>query len=235
MLTFTQLREQLGLSQPALTKLIREGMPHEIDGRAKVFDDPTVAKWLVDNGHAIVEGQTEAPRIARTRRECADHFGVHIRTVADWLEDPTFPGRSGTRGLRDGMFPLEEIADWMAKRDACRNGGPQNDGSELRDQLLAVRIRRGSVQARREELSLEKDEGRLTTIDAMLELVTRQINTTKTQLESLPDAAAKVLPETIEPAVRSAVVRRWRDLIYEAERALSETLAGDTDQTTDEE
>lgn len=235
MLTFTQLREQLGLSQPGLTKLIREGMPHEVDGRAKVFDDATVARWLVDTGRAVVEGQEEAPQIARTRRECADHFGVHIRTVAEWLLDPSFPGRSGTRGLRDGEFRLDEIADWLAKRDACRNGGPQNDGSELRDQLLAVRIRRGSVQARREELSLEKDEGRLTTIDAMLELVARQINTSKTQLESLPDAAAKVLPETIDPAVRSAVVRRWRELVYEAERTLSETLAGDTDQETDDE
>lgn len=229
MLTFTELREALGISQPALTKLIQDGLPHSLEGRAKVFDDQAVAQWLVKTGRAVVEGQGEVGKIARTRRECADHFGVHLRTVADWLEDPTFPGRSGTRGLRDGYFPLTEIADWMAKRDALRNGGPQNDGSELRDQLLAARIRRETVRTARDELSLEEEQGRLTTIDAMLELVTRQINIAKTLLEALPDEAAKCLPETIDAAVRAAVVRRWRERIYEAERVLSETVAGDTD------
>jgi phage terminase Nu1 subunit (DNA packaging protein) len=235
MLSFTQLREQLQLSQPALTKLIRDGLPHQVDGRTKVFDSQAVAQWLVKTGRAVVEGQEDASKIARTRRECADHFGVHLRTVADWLEDPTFPGKSGTRGLRDGYFPLEEIADWQAKRDALRAGGPQTDGCELRDQLLAVRIRRENVRTERDELSLEEEQGRLTTIDAMMELVTRQINIAKTLLEALPDEAAKSMPETIDASVRAAVVRRWRDRIYEAERVLSETIAGDTDDTDENE
>lgn len=234
MLTFTQLRAALGLSQPALTKLIRDGLPYTLDGRTKVFDDRAVSRWLIETGRAVVEGQEDAGKIARTRRECADHFAVNVRTVAEWLEDPTFPGKSGTRGLRDGCFPLGEIADWMAKRDALRNGGPQNDGAELRDQLLAARIKRETVRTARDELSLEEEQGRLTTIDAMLELVTRQINIAKTLLEALPDEAAKALPETLEPAVRASVVRRWRERVYEAERVLSETIAGDTDTDTDE-
>lgn len=234
MLTFTALRERLGISQPALTKLVHDGLPHALEGRTKVFDERAVARWLLETGRATVEGQEEAGKIARTRRECADHFGVHVRTVAEWLEDPTFPGRSGTRGMRDGEFPLAEIADWMAKRDALRNGGPQNDGSELRDQLLATRIERETVRTARDRLSLEEEQGRLTTIDAMVELVTRQIHIAKTLLEALPDEAAKCLPETLAAAVRADVVRRWRERIYEAERVLSETIAGDEDVTDDE-
>lgn len=231
MLTFTQLREQLGLSQPALTKLIRDGLPHTLDGRTKLFEDQAVARWLLETGRATVEGQEDQSKIARTRRECADHFGVHLRTVADWLEDPTFPGRSGTRGMRDGFFPLEAIAEWMAKRDACRNGGPQVEGSELRDQLLAAKIKRETVRTARDELSLEEEQGRLATIESMAELVTRQINTAKTLLEALPDEAAKALPETIDPAMRAAVILRWRERVYETERMISEAIAGDTDES----
>ena len=231
MLTFTELREQLGLTQPALTKLIHDGLPHTLDGRVKSFDGPAVAQWLVQTGRATVEGQEDASRIARTRRECADHFGVHLRTVAEWLGDPTFPGKSGTRGLRDGCFPLEEIAEWIARRDAVRDGGPQTDASELRDQLLAAKIRREGIRTQRDELSLEEEQGRLATIESMAELVTRQINVAKVLLEALPDEAAKALPETLEPRVRAEVVRRWRERIYEAERILSETLAGDADES----
>ena len=66
MLTFTQLREQLGLSQPALTKLIRDGLPHTLDGRTKLFDDQAVARWLLETGRATVEGQEDRSKIART-------------------------------------------------------------------------------------------------------------------------------------------------------------------------
>lgn len=234
MLTFTQLREQLGLSQPALTKLIRDGLPYSLEGRTKVFDDQAVARWLVETKRAVVEGQEDASKIARTRRECAEHFGVHLRTVADWLEDATFPGRSGNRGLRDGYFPLEEIAEWMATRGACRNGGPQNDGSELRDQLLAVKIRRESLRTDRDELGLKEELGRLTSIESVVEVVTRQIHTAKTLLEALPDEAARSLPDSLDAQVRAAIIRRWRERVFEAERVLSEAAACDVDQDESE-
>lgn len=233
MLTFTQLREQLGLSQPALSKLIRDGLPHSIDGRAKVFDDQAVARWLIETRRAVVEGQEDADKILRTRRECADHFGVHLRTVADWLEDPTVPGRSGTRGLRDGYFPLEEIAQWVAKREALR-GVAETAGSELRDQLLHATIRQKLVRIERDELGLKEELGRLTSIESVVELVTRQIHTAKTLLEALPDEAARSLPESLDPEVRAAVVRRWRERVFETERVLSETVAGDTDESESE-
>lgn len=230
LLTFTELRGQLGITARSLSALVRDGLPHVVERRKKLFDAEAVIQWLLDTGRAEIEPDPPRPRIARTRRECADHFGVHLRTVADWLEDPTFPGRPGNRGQRDGFFPLEEIAEWIAARDAVRQGGPRVDVADRREELLAVRIQRESVRTERDRLFLEEHAGRLTSIEAMAELVTRQIHTCKTLLESLPDRAARDLPPDLPAETRSAIVRRWRDAIYEAERILSEMMT-DQDET----
>ena len=233
MLTSTQLREQLGITQPVLTKLVRDGLPHTLDdrGRQKLFDDQAVARWLLDTGRATLEGEDQPKsKVARTRRECADHFGVHVRTVAEWLTDKTFPGHAGRRGDRDGDFPLDEIGQWIDSRDALRNGGPRVETTNKRDELLAVRIRRESVRTERDMLALEEDTGRLVSMEAMCELVTRQIHTAKKLLESLPDKAARDLPAELPAATRSAIVQRWRDGVYEVERTLSEMLADDEDE-----
>lgn len=233
MLTFTELREQLGITQRALSQMVRDGMPHTLDGRRKVFDERAVAQWLLDTGRAVLEEEDARPKIARTRRECADHFSVHLRTVADWLEDPTFPGRSGTRGLRDGYFPLDEIAEWIADRDAVRAGGPRVDVSDHREALLVARTERETIRAQIDRLSLEKESGRLASLDAIAELVTRQIHTAKKLLDGLPDKAARELPPDLPAKVRSAIVRRWREGIYEVEQTLSEMLA-DEDESEEE-
>lgn len=219
MLTFTQLREQLGLSQPALTKLINDGLPHTLDGRVKVFEGGEVARWLVDTGRAIkavADGDNAVSKIARTRRECADHFGVHLRTVADWLEDSSFPGRSGTRGHRDGHFPLEEIDKWLRSRDAVRSGGP--DVANARDELYALRLERGRYE-------FEQYKQNLVTLDAVKSENEKLINTAKKILESMPEKAAAAIPEDMPADVRANLIERWRDCVYEIERTLSEAIA----------
>lgn len=229
MITFTQLREQLGITQRALSNLIRDGLPCLAEGRRKVFEEEDVARWLLANNRAVLkeeEATKESPRVARTRKECAEHFHVHLRTVADWLEEPGFPGRAGTRGRRDGHFPLDEIAAWIETRDALRNGGPRLDTPGLRDEMLSIKIQR-------ERHRLAEEEGRLARIEDMVELVERLTNTAKRLLESLPDEAAKDLPEDLPAHTKTAVIKRLRRRIFDIERVVSEAIAGDTDDTED--
>jgi len=193
-----------------------------VEGRRKIFDEQEVARWLVDNGKATLDGETDGQRVARTRKECASHFGVHLRTLADWLEEPSFPGRAGTRGRRDGYFPLDEIADWIEQRDAGRNGGPRVDLSEKRGRLLEIKISR---EGRKDQ----EEAGALAPIGDMVEIVQRLTHTAKRMLESVPEEAAKELPAKMPGDKKAAIVRRWRRRIEEIERAISEAIAGDQD------
>ena len=121
MLTFSELAEQLGLTRPALSALVRDGLPYTADKRRKLFDGDEVAAWLVANGHA--ERSPPAPTVAVTREEAAQLLGVHLRTLAGWLRHGDFPGRAGDRGARNGYFPIEEIEAWRARTI----GGPASD------------------------------------------------------------------------------------------------------------
>ena len=56
----------------------------------------------------------------KTAAETAAYFGVHRRTVHDWCGDPSFPGRPGKPGMRNGHFPVAEIRQWLAARKARR-------------------------------------------------------------------------------------------------------------------
>lgn len=223
MLSFTELREQLGITTRKLSQLVRDGMPHTMDGRRKMFDEDAVVQWLLDTGRAEIKEDPPASRIARTRAECGQHFGVSVDSVAKWHHDPTFPGRPGNRGQRDGYYPLEEIEQWLAARPGGAGGA---DPLGLRQQLLAVRLRR-------EQRQDAVEAGEVASLDAIVSSLTRQIHTAKKVLESLPDRAARELPADLPAAVRSAVICRWRDGVYEAEQILSEVLA-DEDRDDDE-
>jgi len=214
MISFTSLRKQLGITQPALTRLIADGMPHDMDGRRKLFDERAVAKWLVETGKATIDdNETVSGPVARTRREVADYFGVNLRTVAEWCSDARFPGQPGNRGRRDGHFPLDAISEWIAARDALRRGGPrvETTGHQLRDEMLEIKIQR-------ERRRLEEDRGRLAPIDEMAARVARQINTAKQILDSLPEKAARALPDNLPRDTRTAVVKRIRREVIEVER-----------------
>lgn len=229
MITFTELREQLGISQPALSRLIRDGLPVHRDGRRKMFDADEVARWLVDNGRATRKGaatvQPDDRYIARTRKECAAHFGVHLRTVADWLEDETFPGRAGTRGRRDGYFPLEEIEQWLMRRDADRANGPEV--ANTRDELYQLKLERGRYE-------FEQYKRNLISIEAVKSEVAKLIAIAKKILESMPFNAAAALPADLSPSVRDEIIRRWQAAVREVEQTLSETVAEEAWQERDD-
>ena len=67
-----------------------------------------------DTNSEDVEKQDDL--VLLTRDDVASYFGVHVRTVASWLCDPTFPGRPSDRGDRNGCFPVETIRLWLDGR-----------------------------------------------------------------------------------------------------------------------
>ena len=120
MISFSELAAKLGVTRPTITGWVRQGLPWHGNERRKQFEPQEVRDWLLHAGIAStqpVEAAIDNQPIARNRHEVANHFGVSMRTVADWLTDPSFPGRSGKPGRRDGFFPLTDIAAWWnAKR-----------------------------------------------------------------------------------------------------------------------
>jgi hypothetical protein len=228
MVTFTELRTRLGITQPVLSKLVRDGLPHAVEGKRKLFDEAAVAEWLIANGLAEEDRTSATGLVATTRDEVAKYYGVHVRTVAEWQTDPTFPGRPGTRNLRDGCYPLDAITRWLQERDAERLSGPQLGVSGgLRDELLSVKLSR---ERRRDA----QEANQLAPIGEVAELLKRQISIAKRLLESLPDKLANMLPADTPAETRGRFIQRAREEIYEAERVIAETLQGDTDEHDDE-
>lgn len=218
-LTSTALRTQLGITQPALTRLIHEGLPYVAKGRTKMFDARAVTKWLLDTGRATLEGQPDPAKIARTRRECADYFGVSTRCVSKWLEDPTFPGRSGTRGMRDGHFPLPAIIDWMQARDAT---GP-------RSELLKARIRRMDVQNAIAQHKLAERKSSLAPRDELVQAVRALMRQAVPILDQLMCDLLADAPADLSAADRRSLRSVLRGRITEAKKILGEAVAGDGD------
>lgn len=231
MLSFTAVREQLDISQPVLTRLIRDGLPYTLNGRVKQFDEQAVARWLVDTGRATVDEPAERiSSVAVTRAECGRHFGVSVRAVAEWLLEDDFPGRAGRPGRQNGYFPLDEIEAWLRDRDATRDGGPESAvlPSQLRSKLLAVKIRR---EERRDSI----EAGDLAPLSITIELVGRTIHIAKRLLETIPDEAAKMLPSTMPSDTKIAIIQQWRRRVYEVEDAIAEAILGDVDDCSDPE
>lgn len=229
LLTFDELRGRLGLSRPQLTALVRKGLPHTLEGRTKRFDPHQVREWLL--AKKLAEVGPTAPnqsdqRIARTRAEAARELGVSVRTFAEWMLDPTFPGKPGPPGRRDGHFPIEAIADWWA---AQQGGGAQPlAGESPRERLLRLR-------ADQEEIELAKLRGDAVTVIEVERLLRRNIAIAKAVLSPLPDELLQDLPPDISEEIREQVRQRVLRRIEEAYIALARRLADDDDASDTEE
>ena len=100
----SELLQALGVSYQRLTAYLRQGLPFEGSNGDLQFDAGAVAEWLKSNGKAVEskppspQSVSDGPLVLRTKGAVAVHFGVHKRTVGEWLDVPSFPGRSGDPG-----------------------------------------------------------------------------------------------------------------------------------------
>jgi len=231
MLSFTDLRERLGLTQPALTRLIQEGLPWHADEkrpRQKRFDPAAVRQWLVEHGRVKVDRDPLADQpIANTRAAAAAHFGVSIRTLSTWSLDPTFPGRAGGPGRRDGYFPLVEIAQWLEGKP----GGLE----AIQDGQQTERVRLTKARADKAEIEVAKLQGELGDFAQIARFFERTIHNAVAVLQQMPDRVDNLLPPELPAAVRAAIRQTIDRTVHDTRTTLAELLAGDTDPANDDD
>ena len=106
------IRRTLGATRGQLRYLLSLGLPHRRWGDRYRFDLLAVVRWVRRRGIDLAPPE----RTVRTRREVAEYFHVAVSTVARWLTCSHFPGQAGSRGRRDGCFPIHEIHRWLLFR-----------------------------------------------------------------------------------------------------------------------
>lgn len=224
MLTSTQLRDKLKISQARLTRWLKQGLPSVIEGRQKKFDPAAVATWIREQGKAKQEAAA-APmpsHIATTREEAARALNVSVRTLADWLKDPTFPGRPGSPGRQDGFFPLAEIAAWKQSRFGG-DGRSQADAGEL----AAKRARKLDLQNDLLQVEVEKSLGSILDAEEMASFLERHIGVAKTILEQLADKVDTRLPAKLDAKTRAVIRAAVDETVTESFNAVSESMRED--------
>lgn len=214
MLDAKQLKEQLGITEPTLRQLLKEGLPLA-ESKPRRFDESAVVQWLEETGR--VEPQPEPEQIVTTRAELANLLNVNIRTVAEWLNDPDFPGHAGQPGRANGYFPVNKIREWMAGRPQY-----EDQANELNSALKRERL---------EKLRLENAEtaGRLIDRAAVEGWVARKAALARQKLATLEPIVMQSLPTEIDPRVRGQLGADLRGIIDQMLTILARTYSDDSD------
>lgn len=212
----------LGMTQPALTKMVNAGMPHTVENGRKLFDEELVAAWLVMKGHA--EEVREEPAepiglICTTRKEAAAALGVSVRYFSEWLNEPGFPGQSGSPGRQDGYFPIAEIEAWRASRPAAI-AASQDPVKEIRAKLLT--------------LEYERELKALIRADMYESFVVRTLAAFKAQLETFDEEIVAKLPPELDEKTCRNIQETIAALVKKTLTTLAELVEGDQDEIDDE-
>jgi phage terminase Nu1 subunit (DNA packaging protein) len=222
-MTSDQLRAKLRITPEQLAELLRRGLPARGKGSRRKFEPALVREWLIANGLADTTHAPRDPFLFRTVGQVANHFCVSVKTVTQWLQQG-MPGRPGPRGKQDGYFPLHEIREWLAKRQA--QGANSPGGTSERDRLV-------KVKRQREELKLGTEAGNLLPVETVGKAFLRAIHETRAQLDQLPAAIVKTLPASVNRDERDRIRRKIRAALDHAYGTLADALerqAEDQDQ-----
>lgn len=229
MLTAHELRKKLGLTQKRLSELLKKGLPCKGKGKTRKFDPHAVAGWLKQRGLSRqVAKPAHAEQIVTTIAEAALLLEVAPRTLAGWLTDPTFPGKPGTPGRRDGHFPIASIRQWHLATHGATARGNQTD-----EKTAAAKRLRAQIQCDSEQVALEKELGTIGDTEAMAAFCRRVVANVKTQADELPDRANARLPAKVSAEIRAAVRKAIAQSVADMLNSIAELVAGDEDDTED--
>lgn len=212
MLTSSQLADLLGISIRELSKFVRDGMPKE--GRNK-FNENKVRDWLLENGHA----KKAPPTVYQTRADIAAAIGVDVTTISRWQNDPSFPGRAGTAGQRDGYYPLSEIQQWLGQReDNTKKPSTRGELEELKVAMATMDVmeRLGGVED----------------VEVVANYYARICARSKNRLLDFPDEIDANLPPDIDDDVRDDIRSRAEITVRKVCRELEELHRTDSDELT---
>jgi hypothetical protein len=190
--------------------------------RQEVKDTPT----LPPTGETTPASPAE--EIVGTIGEAALALSVAPRTLATWLNDPTFPGKAGHPGRGDGHFPIAAIRAWHLATHGV------TDKSEHADEAAAAaKVKKAIVDSDRAHLALERELKSILDAEEFSKFLTRMIATAKAVHDEMPDRVEARLPGSLAADVKQRIRQAVEATIVEAMNALAEAIAGDTDETDD--
>jgi phage terminase Nu1 subunit (DNA packaging protein) len=225
LLTANQLCKELKIDAKKLAGFVKAGLPHKGKGKAQRFDGDAVIEWLVAKGYA----QPPAPAgpVAATIAEAAEVLGVHRRTLAEWCNDPTFPGTPGPPGRREGHFPIDEIKAWQARNFPAGGGSSSNELAELK----AAKLR---VQVEREQLEFAKELNAIVELDDVRNLIESAINTAKSIFDEFPEQCVASMPGNLDKKLKNKIRELAERKKNEAYEMLAAMFHDDDDEESEE-
>ena len=229
MLSAAALRKKLGLTPAKLAGLVKQGLPCKGKGSKRQFDPAKVAAWLRERGLARqVAVPPGAEQFVTTIAEAAQLLEVAPRTFAGWLTDPTFPGKAGTPGRRDGYFPIAAIRAWHLATHGVSAKSAASD-----EVAAAAKRMRAQIQNDREQVALEKDLGTIGDTEEMAAFCRRVAANAKALLDELADRVNARLPAKYPAAIRAINRKVINESVADILHTIAELVTGVTDATDD--
>jgi phage terminase Nu1 subunit (DNA packaging protein) len=230
MLSAHELRQKLGVTTRRFTRLLKQGLPCKGKGRKRRFDPHEVAAWLRERGLArSTSAPAELPdQVVTTRDEAARLMQVSTRVFATWLTDPTFPGKAGTPGRRDGYFPIGAIRAWHLQT----HGGDRRSG-QTDAELAATRRLKSQIECDQAQVELEKELGTIGDTAKMEAFCRRVVAAVKSQLDELADRVNARLPAKFPAEVRKINRKVINESVADVLNTAAELVAGDQDDAED--
>lgn len=213
------------------------------------YDPKAVADWLIRTGKAAPVQSIETGPVFTKVREVAAYFKVNPRTVMGWLEDPSFPGKTGQRGPNSGgHFSAVAVAKWirntgktteipeglldgvdeseleMTEKAKARTGPKHTVSAAPRDRLTELR-------ADKAEIELHKLQGQMIDAQEAIRHYQRSHSYTVTTLRSLPSRVQAGLPSHVDERTRQAIDKVCKEVVDSCREMIAELIEGDTDES----
>ncbi len=230
-ITTKELAKALGTTPQQVGWWVRRGMPYESRNGTYRFAPAKVEAWLLKHG-LIKSAEDHLPnnttQVAKNRRECGDHFGVHEHTVSAWQRREGFPGRPADPGKRNGHYPIHEIDAWL-KAEGLHPTESNHSGGTTDNELKAERVRLMQLKAAEKELELGRKRGELIEVATVTAFMARQINQAGALIDEIPDRAMAKLPPDVSQDAREAIYSDFVGLAKDLRAVLGELVSGDED------
>jgi hypothetical protein len=195
----------LRITSQQLAAWRKKGLPHTGKNAKRRYNEAKVAAWLIDNGLAERETNSEAGD-----DEIVEHtIGAAVQTLAriglpvdkrtfqDWMLHPDFPGRAGSPGRRDGEFRCRAIKAWRLGM----NVSSENPEASRRTRLLDLQIASKSIE-------LAKMQGEVIDFDLARTLFNQNNTIWLTAVNALPQEIASLLPSDQQAEARRLIETR---------------------------
>lgn len=232
-MTTGQVCKTLQITAAKLKEWRDEGLPcKKVKGGKFAYDPHEVKDWLIANAKAVQDQAIATDgEILKTRQQVAVRFGVTVRTVGSWLEDPSFPGQAGKGRKADGYFPEFAIAKWISNTNkqarvpddlAVAVAGAAASARTDRDRLTGIRADRAALE-------LAKLQGEMIDAREAMRFYERTNAYAVSLLNGLPVRVIADLPSDVSDVLRRVIHRTATTVANEVKQMMAELLEGDQD------